>query len=318
MPLPTALLYDERYLLHDTGPYHPERPDRVQAVWQDLEQTDFFSSLQLLKPEPAPLEWVETIHDPAYLDRVKKFCEALEGRDPGPLDSGDTVVSKDSYETALLAAGGVLRLIDAVFQKEARNGFGLLRPPGHHAEKNQALGFCLFNNVAIGARYAQRKYRVTRVLIVDWDVHHGNGTQHAFEEDPSVFYFSLHQYPYYPGTGHSWERGYGEGLGKTLNLPMPAGSTDRHYLEAFEETFLPLAREFKPEIIFISAGFDAHREDPLAGMNLTEKGYQRMTELLKEVAKESSEERIVSVLEGGYNLGALSHSIETHLDALRK
>jgi len=232
------------------------------------------------------------------------------------IDSPDVPVSRESYEIALLAAGGTLRLIDAVFRQEARNGFGLLRPPGHHAERNQALGFCLFNNVAIGARYAQKKYGAERVLIVDWDVHHGNGTQHFFEEDPTVFYFSMHQYPYYPGTGHSWERGVAAGSGATLNLPVPAGTSNRSYLEAFEEVFLPRAREFAPDLILISAGFDAHKNDPLAGLDLTERAYERMTESLKELAREVAKERIVSVLEGGYNLEALAQSIEIHIRAL--
>lgn len=232
------------------------------------------------------------------------------------IDTPDVPISPESYEVALLAAGGVLCLLDAVFNKEARNGFGLVRPPGHHAERNQAMGFCLFNNVAIGTRYAQKKFGIQRVLIVDWDVHHGNGTQHFFEEDPTVFYFSAHQYPYYPGTGHSWERGIGAGLGTTLNIPMPAGTGDRTYLDAFENIFLPLAHDFEPELILISAGFDAHKDDPLAGLDLTERTYGRMTQLLKELAGGTANERIVSVLEGGYNLKALTLSIETHIRAL--
>jgi acetoin utilization deacetylase AcuC-like enzyme len=309
---PTAFLYDERYLLHKTGPDHPERPDRIEAVWEHLQTTDFFPSLSLLKPEPAPVKWIEEIHRPDYIRRVKEACRTRSAH----LDSLDTTISPESYEIALLAVGGVLRLIDAIFKGEARNGFGLLRPPGHHAERDQALGFCLFNNVAIGARYAQKQYGIKRVLIVDWDVHHGNGTQHSFEEDPSVFYFSAHQYPFYPGTGHSWEKGIRAGLGKTLNLPFPAGTGNRPYLEAFENIFLPEAREFKPELILISAGFDAHRDDPLAGLDLTETAYGRMTQCLKAIAKDSAKERIVSVLEGGYNLGALARSVETHLRGL--
>lgn len=311
MPPSTALLYDERYLQHDTGKYHPERPDRVQAVWEHLQKTDFFPSLVLLKAETASLEWIETVHERSYIHEVKEACE----RKASSLDR-DTAICEKSYEVALLAVGGVLRLIDAVFRHEAKNGFGLVRPPGHHAERDKAMGFCLFNNVAIGARYAQKQHGISRVLIVDWDVHHGNGTQHAFEEDPDIFYFSLHQYPYYPGTGHSWERGTGAGSGRTLNLPLPSGSTDRHYLEAFEKSFMPEAREFKPELILISAGFDAHRDDPLAGMNLTEAAYGQMTRDLKELARQTAEERIVSVLEGGYNLEALCQSIEAHLRAL--
>lgn len=320
--LPTALLYDERCLLHDTGPDHPERPDRVRSVWEYLQEKDFFSSLCILKAEPASLEWVQKVHNPAYIERVKTACEkagsggAWEQRKTLTLDSPDTAISAASYEVALLAVGGLLRLIDAVFRSEARNGFGLIRPPGHHAERDSALGFCLFNNIAIGARYAQAAYNIERILIVDWDVHHGNGTQNYFEEDPSVFYFSAHQYPFYPGTGHSWERGVGEGLGRNLNLPLPAGTPDGAYLESFEKNFLPLAREFKPELILISAGFDAHRDDPLAGLALSEKAYHEMTLRLKELARESANERIISALEGGYNLRALCRSVEAHLRAL--
>jgi acetoin utilization deacetylase AcuC-like enzyme len=312
--LPTALLYDERYLLHQTGPDHPERPERIEAVWEYLQKRDFFPSLLLLKPADAPLEWIQEVHEPSYIERVKVACAKKEAF----IDSLDTAVSPESYEIARLATGGVLRLIDAVFQGEARNGFALLRPPGHHAERDQALGFCLFNHVAIGARYAQKKYKIQKVLIVDWDVHHGNGTQHFFEEDPSVFYFSAHQFPFYPGTGYSWERGIRSGYGATLNIPLPAGTRDEDYLKAFDEQFLPRASEFRPEFILISAGFDAHREDPLAGLELTEGAYREMTQRLKEVAKGSAGERIVSVLEGGYNLEALARSVEEHLIAMRE
>lgn len=309
---PTALLYDERYLLHDTGPGHPERPDRLRAIWEHLKRTDLFPSLLLLKPEPSSVESIYLVHDQDYVRRVKETCEA----DAPYIDSLDTAICSDSYEIALLAVGGVLRLIDAVFRGEARNGFALVRPPGHHAERDLSLGFCLFNNVAIGARYAQKNYGIRRILIVDWDVHHGNGTQHAFEDDPDVFYFSAHQYPFYPGTGNSSEKGVGKGLGKTLNIPFPQGTGDRDYLAPFETIFLPQARDFKPELILISAGFDAHREDPLAGLALTEEVYREMTKKLKEIARVSAKERIVSVLEGGYNLEALASSVEAHLRAL--
>ncbi|MBI4115094.1 MAG: histone deacetylase [Candidatus Omnitrophica bacterium] len=312
MGAPTALLYDERYLLHDSGIEHPESPERLQAVWEYLQRVNFFPSLLLLKPEPAPLEWIELVHDPAYIQRVKETCE----KGAAYIDSLDTALCPASYEIALLAVGGVLKLIDAVFQRKARNGFGLIRPPGHHAERDLSLGFCLFNNVAIGARYAQKIYKIKKVLIVDWDVHHGNGTQHCFEGDPSVFYFSAHEYPYYPGTGHSWEKGTGDGYGTVLNIPIPGGTSDKAYLQTFRETFLPLAYHFKPDFIMISAGFDAHKDDPLASLDLTENAYREMTLELKKLAKDSAQERIVSALEGGYNLEALARSVEAHLRAL--
>ena len=324
---PTALLYDERYLAHDTGAGHPERPQRLSFVWEYLQKKDFFPSLLLLKPNnntlhpligarrAGPLlEWIELVHNPTYVLRVKESCE----RGDPFIDSMDSAICPASYETALLAAGGVIRLADAVMKGEARNGFALIRPPGHHAEWNQSLGFCLFNNIAIAARYIQKQYGIQKILIVDWDVHHGNGTQHSFEEDPSVFYFSAHQFPYYPGTGRMSEKGTGPGTGHTLNLPFPGGTTETEYLDAFEKIFLPATRQFKPEFILISAGFDAHQDDPLADLNLTERAYAQMTLWLKDLAKESAKERIVSILEGGYNLEALARSIEAHLRALRQ
>lgn len=223
------------------------------------------------------------------------------------LDEGDTHAVRESFEAALLAAGAVNTAIDAVLQSKVGAAFCAVRPPGHHAECDRAMGFCLFNNVAIGARYAQRMHRIERVAILDWDVHHGNGTQHIFEADPTVFYISLHQYPFYPGTGAREERGVGEGEGFTLNIPLPAGTGEARYLEAFRNEIVPALQDFKPELLIISAGFDAHRDDPLANMMLTESSYGKMTEQVMGIAP------IVSVLEGGYNLDALARSDEAHI-----
>jgi acetoin utilization deacetylase AcuC-like enzyme len=209
--------------------------------------------------------------------------------------------------------GGAMAGVDAVMQKKVKNAFCALRPPGHHAEKDRAMGFCIFNNVAVACKYAQKKFGVKKVLIIDWDVHHGNGTQNAFWIDPSVFYFSIHQYPFYPGTGSENEIGEKEGEGFTFNLPMFAGSGDLEYVEAFESILYPLAVKFSPDFIFISAGFDAHKDDPLAQINLSEAGYGRMTEVVTRLAAECCDNRLVSVLEGGYNSKSLASSVEEHL-----
>lgn len=308
----TGLLYSEDYTRHLTGPNHPERPERVSHVYQHLKQEDFFGRLHPVAPYPAPLEWLYEIHTPAYVERVKNTC--LSGAPI--LDSMDTEICHDSYEVALLAAGGGLALADGVMLGKIRNGFGLIRPPGHHAEKEIALGFCLFNNVAVTARYLQKSYGVKRVLVIDWDVHHGNGTANAFYDDPTVFYFSVHQYPYYPGTGAATERGRGKAIGTSLNVPLPAGSGDREYAAVFEEVFYPRARDFSPEFVLVSAGFDAHQNDPLAHMNVTREGYRRISEVAVSIAEECAGGRIVSLLEGGYDLTALAESVGAHLEVL--
>jgi acetoin utilization deacetylase AcuC-like enzyme len=232
------------------------------------------------------------------------------------LDDGDTHVCKYSFDAALLAAGAVIQAVDEVSTGRLTRAFCAVRPPGHHAESTKVMGFCLLNNVAIGARYAQRKHGVGRVAILDWDVHHGNGTQEIFYDDDSVFYISLHQYPYYPGTGAAAERGAGRGEGFTLNCPMGAGSVEKDYLDAFQTQILPALHRFKPELVMISAGFDAHKDDPLASIQLDEESFARMTNLVTEISEQYCGGRIVSVLEGGYNLQALARSVEAHLVAM--
>jgi acetoin utilization deacetylase AcuC-like enzyme len=304
----TGYVYDERYLLHNPGEWHPERPDRLKAIQNHLVETDLLDLLVRIEPYEDTRAWVEKVHDRDY---VKKFREACEkGRQI--FQTPDCGISKESYQIALLAVGGVLAAIDAVMAGRVDNAFGAVRPPGHHAEKNRALGFCFFNNVAIGAAYLLEHYGLERVAIVDWDVHHGNGTQHLFEEDPRVFYISMHEDPEYcyPGTGFSKETGKGPGQGYTLNLPFPPRSGDWEYVEALKKMALPRLREFAPQFLLISAGFDAHEGDPLAHMKLTQDGYRKMGQLLIDLAQETAAGRIVGVLEGGYNLEVLAECVE--------
>jgi acetoin utilization deacetylase AcuC-like enzyme len=309
--VPTALVYHPDYLLHDPGPSHPERPERLQAIMAHLEQQGLLDQLLQLRPEPAAEQWITRVHTPAYVQRLHTAVRSA----PAALDP-DTRVSAQSYDVALLAVGGVLAAVDAVLAGRARNAFAAVRPPGHHALPERAMGFCLFNQVAIAARYVQEKHGVKRVLIVDWDVHHGNGTQEVFYTDPSVFYFSTHQHPFYPGTGAAGETGAGAGQGTTLNVPLPAGSGDAEIIRAFREQLMPAAETFQPEFVFISAGFDAHRQDPLAQLQVTEVGYATLTRLVMDIAERFAAGRIVSMLEGGYHLEALPRSVAAHLRVL--
>jgi acetoin utilization deacetylase AcuC-like enzyme len=304
MPSKVGLVYSDEYLKHDTG-NHPESSKRLEAILSLLEEKNVLKYLTFINPRKADLREIEYIHSPSYFQEVRKICQ--EGG--GFLDS-DTPVSSESFEVALLAAGGVFSAIDRVVDG-LDSAFCLIRPPGHHALREKGMGFCVFNNVALGAKYGKDEHRLKKVLIIDWDVHHGNGTQEAFYRDPSVLYFSLHCYPHYPGTGNIKEIGEGEGKGYTVNIPLSPGCGDSDYIYIFEEILLPITKEFKPDITFISAGFDAHRDDPLGGMNLTSQGYGALTSLVKESSK-----RIVSCLEGGYNLKALGESVLTHLDSL--
>lgn len=297
----TAYLYDEIYLEHDTGWGHPECPERLVAIDSRLKKCSFYSDLVRVKAVKADLKYIEMIHSRNYIDEVKRNVErGMHALDP------DTTVGDKSYDVALYAVGGCLNMCDAIVKGKAVNGFCAIRPPGHHAEWDYAAGFCLFNNIAIAARYLQNKHGLKKIAIVDWDVHHGNGTQHSFESDNSVYYISLHQYPHYPGTGSKNERGKGEGEGYTLNFPMVHGSGDDEYLTAFQNTIIPTLEEFQPEIILVSAGFDAHFTDSLSSIKLSTEAYQKFTVMLKEVAVKYSRGRVIGFLEGGYNLDTLS------------
>ena len=308
----TGLVYHPAYLGHDMGAGHPESPNRLRAIMQHLEQSGTAARLTMIAPREAEDEWIMQIHRPAYLSMLKTNAPA-SGR--LSLDS-DTSMSPGSLTAAYLAAGGALAAVDAIMNKQVEHVFCAVRPPGHHAEAGRAMGFCLFNNVAIAARYVQKKYGLKRVLIVDWDVHHGNGTQHSFEDDPSVLFFSTHQFPHYPGTGRESERGRGAGEGFTINVPMEAGEGDEEYRSVFQKSLVPVADAFKPEFVIISAGFDAHKDDPLASMGLTEEGYADLTGIVAGIAKRHAEGRIFSSLEGGYNLTALAASVDSHIQAL--
>ena len=308
----TGFTHDLRFLDHDTGAHHPERPARLSNTISYLTDMTWFSDLVSVPAAEAAVEDVERIHPLSYVQRVRQACE-----DGAPfIDTTDVTISRQSWDVALLAAGTPLTLAEQVVTGGISNGFALLRPPGHHAERETAMGFCLFNNVAILARYLQVNHGLDKIAIIDWDVHHGNGTQHAFEQDPSILYVSLHQYPYYPGTGAASENGIGRGVGATLNCPLPAGAGDREYESAFASRVLPKLAEFKPEFVIISAGFDAHLDDPLADMQLTTGFYRWMTEQLLAVAEQHAGGRLISVLEGGYHLERLAESVGVHLQAL--
>jgi len=308
----TGFVYHPDYLKHDMGAGHPESPERLRAIVARLEQNGVMPRLVRIEPVAAADEWVTQVHKPSYVVALKQHAPA-SGR---VMLDADTSMSPGSLPAAYLAAGGVLAAADAVMAGRVDNAFCAVRPPGHHAEHDRAMGFCLFNNVAIAARYFQRKHGLARVLIVDWDVHHGNGTQHSFYDDPSVLFFSTHQYPHYPGTGGASEIGSGKGEGATINVPMEAGDGDGDYLAVFQKVLVPAADAFKPDVVIISAGFDAHRDDPLASMGLTESGYAELTRIVAGIARRHSRGRILSSLEGGYNLQALSASVERHVLAL--
>jgi acetoin utilization deacetylase AcuC-like enzyme len=307
----TATLFHPDFLEHDTGYGHPERPERLLAVMEALDASPRKATLLPLEPRPATVEELALVHDPYYIAYVEKVA----GRGGGSL-AYDTPLGARSYDVARLSAGAVLRGVDAVIAGEADNAFAVCRPPGHHATPTRGMGFCLFNNVAVGARYAQQAHGLSRILIVDWDVHHGNGTQDAFYDDPTVFFFSIHQSPLYPWTGAADEQGRGPGLGATLNVPMRARSTDADYVRMFEERLLPAARQFRPELVFVSAGFDAHEEDPLATMRLTSRGFAALTDIVRGLAEEFCGGRLVSALEGGYHLGGLASSVAAHVERL--
>ncbi len=312
-----AILYSPQFLLHNTGPGHPERPERLTAVLARL-RADSALSARLVWPEVtrASLRALEAVHAPEYIQRVEKEIKSLpEGAIDG-LSTGDTVISPGTWEAALLAAGAALAGCDAVMAGQVAAAFALVRPPGHHASRARGMGFCVFNNVAIAARHLQHQHGLQRILIVDFDVHHGNGTQDIFYEDDSVFYFSLHQQGIYPGTGHPTETGRGRGKGFTLNVALPVGSTDEAAWEAFHTSLKPAMEKFRPEFVLVSAGFDAHKGDPLGGLRYTDRGYVAMARELYDLATRHAKGRIVFVLEGGYGLENLAGSIHAILKVL--
>lgn len=307
----SAIVIDPEYLKHDPGRFHPERPQRLKVLLDLAGEMDS-QSFQLLPPRAASREEIESCHAGDYIELVR----ATSKTNRYALD-GDTVTCRDSFGVGLLAVGGFLKLLDAIAAGEARNGFALVRPPGHHALKDRAMGFCLFNTVAVGAHHVRRHYGAERVLIMDWDVHHGNGTQDAFYQDRSVLYLSTHQYPYYPGTGAAGEVGEGDGEGYTVNIPLPASCGDEEYLRVFKEIVVPIAEKYAPDWILVSAGFDPHKRDPLGGMNVTESGFGAMASMLMDLAEKHAGGKIAFLLEGGYDLLALKNSVLAVLQTIK-
>ena len=307
----SAVIIDREYLKHLPGEGHPERPERIQVLLDLAERLDP-QKFRLLPPRAATRAEIEFIHAPEHV----RLVESTSKLNYYALD-GDTITSRDSFGVGLLAVGGFLRLLDAIAAGEHQNGFALVRPPGHHALRDRAMGFCFFNTMAIGAEYLERTQNAKRVMIMDWDVHHGNGTQDAFYDDPSVLFISTHQFPFYPGSGAVNEVGAGAGEGYTVNVPLPAGCADVEYQQVFQDVIVPAVEKFSPEWILVSAGFDPHRRDPLAGMNVTEQGFGAMAERLLELADRFSDSRIAFLLEGGYDLAALQNSIAAVLTTLQ-
>ncbi|MFC1475653.1 histone deacetylase [Candidatus Zixiibacteriota bacterium] len=304
----TGWLYDEAFLNHDTGPGHPESAQRLRAINAHLEKTGLAACLTPLAARPVEKDEVIRVHFPSHWDRIQKVCQ--EG---GGFLDGDTPVSTGSWEAAVLAAGGTIAAVDAVMDGKVANAFACVRPPGHHAEPEMAMGFCLFNNVAIAARHLIAKRGLQRVLIVDWDAHHGNGTQYSFYDDPQVYYFSVHQFPFYPGEGTADETGRDKGKGYTLNVPIPGGSGDREFLMGLAGELLPAMESFRPEFILLSAGFDAHHNDPLTGLGVTDDGFIQAGLMIKRMADRHCGGKWVTVLEGGYDLHALTTGVENLL-----
>ncbi len=307
----TVIIYDDIYLKHDTGPDHPENSARIINTIEHLRSANCWQKLDIKKPRAATEAEVSAIHSTSQIEQIAEIARSGGGYlDP------DTYVSSDSYEAALNAAGAPLTAIDLIMDKKVDNAFCLVRPPGHHATPEKGMGFCLFNNVAIAAKYIQSRYSLDRIVIIDWDVHHGNGTQDAFYDDPSVMYFSMHRYPFYPGTGAEEETGKDSGSGFTINIPLSYNTEPQEYLKFFEEILEKRIKPFKPQFILISSGFDAYRLDPISGLSLEASDYNKLTKLTQNVAKDCCDGRIVSCLEGGYHLLDLPKCIEEHLNGL--
>lgn len=310
----TGFLYDVRYLLHDTGPYHPEMPERLEMIYQGIEAAGLLQHLVRVEPKRASTQWIEAVHSPAYIRRFEEVC--LNGH--RTLDHQDNQMCAETYETALLAAGGVIETAKMVMEGRIDNAFCAVRPPGHHAEVDQAMGFCFFNNVAVTARYLLSEWGIERVGVIDIDVHHGNGTQHIFERDDSVFYYSIHQHPSfaYPGTGREFEEGQGGGFGFTKNSPVLPGQGDDDYRMQFEKDLLPAMDRFKPEFILVSTGFDAHIDDEMSDVRLTTEGYSWVMQSALQLARQHCGGRLISVLEGGYCLPRLPELAANHIKIL--
>ncbi len=310
----TGFLYDDRYLLHDTGQYHPEMPDRLRAAYKGLEQAGLLQNIIPVKAVKANQKWIEAVHSIKYLMRFEDAC--LLGMTE--FDYPDNQMCKDTYNIAALAVGGIMEAAKMMMEGRIENAFCAVRPPGHHAEVSKAMGFCYFNNVAITARYLQQEWGIGRVGIVDFDVHHGNGTQHIFEADPTVFYYSVHEHPSFsfPGTGRDFEKGIDLGYGFTLNSPMLPGQGDTEFKHLIERDLIPAFAQFQPEVIIVSAGFDAHIDDEMSNINLSTECYTWIMDKIMEMGDSYSKGRVLSVLEGGYCLERLPELIANHVRVL--
>lgn len=302
---PTGLVHSQAYQNHATPAGHPESASRTEAVLRALRERELFDRCHRIEPTAATRADLLRVHSPAYLEQVE--ADFAAGR--SELSTGDTSISPASKEVALLASGGVLRAVDAVVEGTVQNAFCVSRPPGHHATPSRGMGFCLYNNIAIAARYAQARHGIGKILIADWDVHHGNGTQDVFWEDGSVLFFDSHQHPWYPGTGDEDEKGSGRGLNCIINCPFPAGAGREEILPAWERRLVAAADKFKPELVLLSAGFDSRLGDPLGLLRLTDDDFAAMTRVLTHLARAHAESRLVAVLEGGYSLKGLGEGV---------
>ena len=308
----TAVIYDPIYTKHFAGAGHPESPRRLEAIMGALDESDFSGRLEIIKPRDATEDEIRAVHSKQYLALVRS--DIASGRPM--LSTGDTNVCADSLDAAIKAAGGICLAVDHVVAGKYRNAFCAVRPPGHHSGESRGSGFCVFNNVAIAARHAQITHKISRVLIVDWDVHHGNGTQETFYSDPSVLFFSTHQWPLYPGTGRADETGEGKGARTTINCPFGAGAGREQIVGAFRDKLVGAADAFKPELLLISAGFDSRIGDPLGGFRLTDEDFAELTGIILDLARRHASGRLVSTLEGGYNPAGLAQAVCAHCSKL--
>jgi acetoin utilization deacetylase AcuC-like enzyme len=306
----TLLYYDPRFLNHDTGT-HPEQPERLRAIVAELERTGLAANCIQPTWEAASRQRIERMHEAKHVDRMAAIAESGGGH-----ADADTVISAASYDVAILAAGAACDAVDRVMKGEAKTALCLVRPPGHHALPERAMGFCLFNNIAIAACVARDEYSLDRILIVDWDVHHGNGTQEMFYRDGRVGFLSSHRWPFYPGTGDSEETGSRSGLGATRNLPVAFGTPRGAYLERFASELESFADQIRPQLVLVSAGFDSHRTDPIGSLGLETEDFATLTQIVRDIAATHADGRIVSVLEGGYNPPVLAECVATHLRVL--